>query len=74
MESNNEATQLYILAAQILGRRPEGIPRRTVPVLKAFTELAAFSSSLIHLQLSCDVSNSSTGTVGRGSHRWRLTV
>jgi Tc toxin complex TcA C-terminal TcB-binding domain/Neuraminidase-like domain/Salmonella virulence plasmid 28.1kDa A protein len=41
MESINEATQLYILAAQILGRRPEGIPRRTRPVMKAYTELAA---------------------------------
>ncbi|GHO97434.1 hypothetical protein KSF_074820 [Reticulibacter mediterranei] len=41
MESLNEATQLYILAAQILGRRPEGIPPRTRPVLKSFTELAA---------------------------------
>jgi hypothetical protein len=40
-ESINEATQLYILAAQILGRRPEGIPPRTRPVVKAFTELAA---------------------------------
>jgi hypothetical protein len=39
-ESNNEAAQLYVLAAQILGRRPEGIPRRTRPILKAFTELA----------------------------------
>jgi len=27
IESINEATQLYILAAQILGRRPEEIPR-----------------------------------------------
>jgi hypothetical protein len=40
-ESDNEAAQLYILAAQILGRRPESIPRRTRPVLRAFTELAA---------------------------------
>jgi len=40
-ESISEATQLYILAAQILGRRPEGIPRRTRPVIKAYTELAA---------------------------------
>jgi hypothetical protein len=31
---------LYILAAQILGRRPEGIPRRTRPVVKSFAELS----------------------------------
>lgn len=42
LEALNEATQLYILAAQILGRRPEGIPRRTRPVVKSFSEL--FSS------------------------------
>jgi len=28
IESINEATQIYILAAQILGRRPESIPPR----------------------------------------------
>lgn len=39
LESLNEATQLYIVAAQILGRRPEGIPRRTRPVVKSFSEL-----------------------------------
>lgn len=40
LEALNEATQLYILAAQILGRRPEGIPRRTRPVVKSFAELS----------------------------------
>ncbi|MBZ5505156.1 MAG: DUF2934 domain-containing protein [Acidobacteriia bacterium] len=39
MESLNEASQLYILAAQILGRRPEGIPRRTRPVVSCFSDL-----------------------------------
>lgn len=31
LEANNEATQLYVLAAQILGKRPESLPARNVP-------------------------------------------
>ena len=53
LEALNEATQLYILAAQILGRRPEGIPRRTRPVLKSFAELAEpdeLSNSLVEAE------------------------
>ena len=38
LESLNEATQLYILAAQILGRRPEGIPPRTQPKVKSYAD------------------------------------
>jgi hypothetical protein len=41
MESLNEAAQLYILAAQILGRPGETIPPRTRPLIKAFSELQA---------------------------------
>lgn len=41
MESLNEASQFYILAAQLLGRPGEIIPPRTRPVVKAFTELRA---------------------------------
>lgn len=39
LEALNKATQVYVLIAQILGRRPEGIPRRTRPVVKSFSEL-----------------------------------
>jgi hypothetical protein len=41
MESLNEATQLYVLASQILGRRPESLPHRTRPEIKSYTELVA---------------------------------
>jgi hypothetical protein len=41
MEALNEATQLYVLASQILGRRPESLPHRTRPKIKSYTELAA---------------------------------
>lgn len=39
IESINEATQLYILAAQILGRRPEQIPARAKAKVQTFRTL-----------------------------------
>ena len=39
IESSNEATQLYILAAQILGRRPDSIPARAKPKMQTFRTL-----------------------------------
>src|SRR6185503_7027070 len=39
IESINEATQLYILAAQILGRRPEQIPARAKVKVQTFRTL-----------------------------------
>jgi Neuraminidase-like domain len=39
MESVNEATLLYLLAARILGRRPEIMPPRAIPVTQTFSTL-----------------------------------
>ena len=39
MESINEATQLYILAAEILGPRPKRIPPQAKPPVESFNEL-----------------------------------
>ncbi len=39
VESLNEATQRYVLAANILGQRPQRIPRRAKPKAKNFREL-----------------------------------
>lgn len=36
IEKINEATQIYILAAEILGERPREIPPRAVPKLQTF--------------------------------------
>lgn len=52
IESINEATQLYILAAEILGRRPRTVPS---PVKEANTyselgELDAFSNALVEVE------------------------
>jgi hypothetical protein len=39
MESINEATQLYILAAEILGPRPKKMPPQARPALESFNEM-----------------------------------
>jgi hypothetical protein len=39
MESINEATQLYIMAAEILGPRPKKVPPRVKPPMETFNEM-----------------------------------
>jgi hypothetical protein len=46
MESVNEATQLYVLAARILGRRPDAVPPRANPVVQTFNTLPPTSSGV----------------------------
>jgi len=67
MESLNEATQLYVLAAQILGRKPEQIERddvsaTTFAALKG--SLDDFSNSMVTLEnlVSAQCSISDVGT------------
>ncbi|MBW4660244.1 MAG: peptidoglycan-binding protein [Drouetiella hepatica Uher 2000/2452] len=54
IESINEATQLYILAAEILGKRPEEIPERGNIQARNYAELEpsldAFSNALVKLE------------------------
>lgn len=54
MESVNIATQLYVLAAHILGRRPEIVPPPKKPVPETFNELDnaldAFSNALVSFE------------------------
>jgi hypothetical protein len=54
MESINEATQLYILAAEILGSRPKKVPPQAKPPLESFNELEtefdAFSNALVEVE------------------------
>ncbi|KYF65237.1 hypothetical protein BE11_24800 [Sorangium cellulosum] len=54
MESINEATQLYVLAAELLGPRPRKIPPRTKPVLESFNELEKqlddFANALVEVE------------------------
>ncbi|MBS0150492.1 MAG: peptidoglycan-binding protein [Nitrospira sp.] len=39
IESINEATQLYVLALELLGERPDSLPPRQVPVVKTFEQV-----------------------------------
>ena len=54
MESINEATQLYILAAEILGPRPKRIPPQAKPPMESFNELEKefdkFSNALVEVE------------------------
>ena len=54
MESINEATQLYIMAAEILGPRPKKIPPQTKPPVESFNELEnkfdKFSNALVEVE------------------------
>ncbi|MGH9871288.1 MAG: neuraminidase-like domain-containing protein [Pyrinomonadaceae bacterium] len=54
MESINEATQLYILAAEILGPRQKKIPAQAKPPVESFNELEeqfdAFSNALVEVE------------------------
>ncbi|SFN35978.1 virulence plasmid A protein [Nitrosospira briensis] len=54
MESINEATQLYILAAEILGPRPRKIPPQAKPPLESFNELETefdkFSNAMVEVE------------------------
>ncbi|MBA3473875.1 MAG: hypothetical protein H0T57_11720 [Rubrobacter sp.] len=54
MESINEATQLYILAAEILGPRPKKLPPQAKPPVESFNELETefdkFSNALVEVE------------------------
>jgi hypothetical protein len=54
MESINEATQLYILAAEILGPRPKRIPPKRIPPIESFNELETefdkFSNAMVEVE------------------------
>jgi hypothetical protein len=54
MESINEATQLYVLADEILGPRPKKVPPHVKPPVESFNELETefdkFSNALIEVE------------------------
>ncbi len=54
IESINEATQLYILASEILGRRPENVPSRGAPAVQTYDQLEPklddFSNALVQIE------------------------
>ncbi len=66
IESINEATQFYIMAADILGRRPEEVPPRASARVQTYNslepELDSFSNALV--QIEEFVSPSAAGSTG----------
>ena len=54
VESITEATQIYMLAAEILGERPAEIPARAVPTVQTYNSirasLDAFSNALVTIE------------------------
>jgi hypothetical protein len=79
MESINEATQLYILASNILGPKPKGIPQRAYSAPYSFDELLqtgtldAFSNAKVKIEGYIDnylrPSTTSGYWVGQGQER-----
>jgi hypothetical protein len=65
IESINEATNLYILAAKILGPRPEKVPERALRADESFDsikdDLDAFSNALVQIETFISPSTSSSG-------------
>ncbi|MEP7304388.1 MAG: neuraminidase-like domain-containing protein [Acidobacteriota bacterium] len=39
IEAINEATNLYVLAAKILGQRPQDVPERAIPTVQTYSDL-----------------------------------
>lgn len=54
IESINEATQLYVLAAELLGQRPKKLPPQVKPPIESFNELEkqldAFTNALVQVE------------------------
>jgi hypothetical protein len=68
LESISEATQLYVLAAEILGRRPEVIQRDLKPAVQTFNSLdlnpGGFGNALEQIELLIPDPGSPGGTEG----------
>ncbi|OPX84232.1 MAG: hypothetical protein A4E53_04008 [Pelotomaculum sp. PtaB.Bin104] len=70
IESINEATQLYVLCAKILGERPESVPPRAMPEVQTFDDLDdkldAFSNAMVDIELYIEPSAPPASTTGAG--------
>lgn len=71
IESINEATQLYILCANILGPMPQSIPPRAIPEVQNYTTLSAsgldaFSNAQVQIEEFIDPSAITSNGSGAG--------
>ncbi|MCB9351094.1 MAG: hypothetical protein H6573_26855 [Lewinellaceae bacterium] len=71
IESINEATNLYILAAKILGPAPQRVPARVQREDKAYSDLTghldAFSNALVDIEMFLSPSGPSDGAIRSGA-------
>jgi len=71
IESINEATNLYVLAAKILGPAPQRVPARALRADKTFDEikddLDSFSNALVEIEGYLSPSGPAGGTLAPGS-------
>jgi hypothetical protein len=70
METINEATQLYVLADQILGRRPEqveGAEPEPRTFNQLYPDLDAFSNALVQVESAIQVNGGGSGGAGSGA-------
>lgn len=66
IETMNEATQIYVLAASLLGPKPQEVPPRGTPPRRSYAQLKldgidAFGNTLIELENSFPFNQSSVG-------------
>ncbi len=71
IESINEATNLYILASNILGIKPQDIPPRTVSLSQTFEDLRVsgldlFSNAMVNIEAFVGSNAAPAGTGGSG--------
>ncbi len=71
IESLNQATQLYVLAGHILGKRPQMIPKRGKIKPQTYNSLLdkwdAFSNAMVELELAAPFSNQINQPVGNSN-------
>ena len=63
IESINEATLLYILASNILGKKPEVVPARANPVEKSFSQIAGQLDPISNVKVELETFISSSDQV-----------
>lgn len=72
IETINEATQIYVLAANLLGEKPQPIPERAKPATRTYAQLKAdgidkFGNALVELENQFPFNSSPAGSGGDGS-------
>ena len=77
IESINEATQLYVLAAKILGDRPQRVPSRANPEVQNYTSLAGntldeFSNAMVEIENFIQPSGPAAGNSATSSAFGRM--